>query len=1034
MTTVNTSTTAANDAQIRNHGAVSWASLLDGSGGTKSINTTIDDFANFAYADGTAADRYCDRCLFEFDLSAIPPGATVTSARLRLYVTGKSSAAGGSMGVTAASHASPPTTADWTNVSSTEYATRVNFSSFTTSAYNDLTFNSTGLAAISAAAGGTLKLATRSSFDIDASGPGASSYSQAYGRLTDYTGTGSDPILEVTYSPDATITAPALAVAVTNPTTQAHGNILDSFTDTNDVNLESHAGESGAWTRLQGSNASTKLKITSNRAYCYDTTAGPSSATYVNTNVLVGNGAVEVPMQVLSAVGYAGVWFRRTATYLTGAGDGYLAVLDGGAWSATGYVRLIKVYSGTTTELGSYNLGSLSGTYTVKLEAVGSALKVYVDGTERISTTDSAITSGYVGLSMNSATAGTWSAVGIQPTGITLTEPQVTVTSPALAVSAALPAPVVTATSPSVTVTAVPLAVAVTQPAVTVNTRLTISTSGSPTTRSADSATVTVLTAGTAGTSTAHYAFPTGLEMSDGTLKIICRRGTTHASYDGVPVVTTSSDGGSTWGSESLVSTLNISGEDFRSGTMKRLANGTIGFAYFTRRASIFPSDVYTDGYRAYFAIGTYNSSSGSLIWASPVRITGMTNVDDETNALEDFVQLNDGTILAIFCGVNRGPQDTYFKGACARSTDGGATWTDGGIIANGTTYSAGVVEPRATVLANGKVYVAFHIENAPDSGGGQTTYHTTSTTTAATAWTTPASLFTGGTNVTVPFYHPDGDIVHAYSPVSNTFYFKTSYDDGASYGSAVTISGTIGVFDAVTWPAPFAIATAGVSPDLGIAFSRERGDQTRGSLYYREFTRGSSAQSFGGVESHLDVAVTLPAPSVSTTIGGTSVTVTVPATYTAWGQGDVYIQLRAPTVTATSGATGTAVPLAVSVALPTPAVTTTVGMPPASVTVAATPNAVAVTLPRARVVITGPGIAIVLHPEGMVPGTTIGAYRRWEWKGPVAAKLNAGPGTAVDATTVDDDLTATFTLEAGEYVAYAPAYPTRRLFFMVTE
>lgn len=81
----------------------------------------------------------------------------------------------------------------------------------------------------------------------------------------------------------------------------------------------------------------------------------------------------------------------------------------------------------------------------------------------------------------------------------------------------------------------------------------------------------------------------------------------------------------------------------------------------------------------------------------------------------------------------------------------------------------------------------------------------------------------------------------------------------------------------------------------------------------------------------------------------------------------------------------------------------------------------------------TVPG-TVVIHPQGMVPGTVIGAYLRWEWKGPVAAKLNAGPGAVVEETTVSDELTATFTLDRGEYVAYAEDYPTRRLFFMVTE
>lgn len=100
-------------------------------------------------------------------------------------------------------------------------------------------------------------------------------------------------------------------------------------------------------------------------------------------------------------------------------------------------------------------------------------------------------------------------------------------------------------------------------------------------------------------------------------------------------------------------------------------------------------------------------------------------------------------------------------------------------------------------------------------------------------------------------------------------------------------------------------------------------------------------------------------------------------------------------------------------------------------------PSSQTITVGTATEVDSAPAIgsaSIVIHPQGMVPGTTIGAYRRWEWLGPVAAKLNAGPGAAVQTTTVTEDLTASFTLSPGEYVAYASVYPTKRLFFMVTE
>lgn len=57
------------------------------------------------------------------------------------------------------------------------------------------------------------------------------------------------------------------------------------------------------------------------------------------------------------------------------------------------YLRLQKRVGGTDTTLGQYNGGQSTGnTYVVKLSMVGSTIKVFQDGTERISVTDSALT------------------------------------------------------------------------------------------------------------------------------------------------------------------------------------------------------------------------------------------------------------------------------------------------------------------------------------------------------------------------------------------------------------------------------------------------------------------------------------------------------------------------------------------------------------------------------------------------------------------------------------------------------------------
>ena len=199
-------------------------------------------------------------------------------------------------------------------------------------------------------------------------------------------------------------------------------------------------------------------------------------------------------------------------------------------------------------------------------------------------------------------------------------------------------------------------------------------------------------------------------------------------------------------------------------------------------------------------------------------------------------------------------------------------------------------------------------------------------------------------------------------------------------------------------------------------------------------------ADTAGALVAIFDQTITVGTASETDTAGATPLG-SISGTRAQGGLAFLFRPLSAPASQTITVGTATETDTAFSVTIPADQ-TITVG------TASETDTAVAISVAEAQTISVGtasetdtalsltlvlPG-TIVVHPQGMVPGTSIGAYLRWEWKGPVAAKLNAGPGSAVETTTVADDLTATFTLPVGEYVAYADAYPTKRLFFMVTE
>jgi len=143
-----------------------------------------------------------------FDTSSLPDSNTISSATLSLYEHSHPSGLGGAMVLTGTTNTSYPAStttlaaSDFTNrhtYISGEWASRVNYSDFSTGAYNDFILNSTGINGISKA--GITRFVGMTSFDYDNSAPtwASDAVSRFEAESEEYTGTDHDPKLVVVH-------------------------------------------------------------------------------------------------------------------------------------------------------------------------------------------------------------------------------------------------------------------------------------------------------------------------------------------------------------------------------------------------------------------------------------------------------------------------------------------------------------------------------------------------------------------------------------------------------------------------------------------------------------------------------------------------------------------------------------------------------------------------------------------------------------------------------------------------------------------
>lgn len=177
---------------------------------------------------------------------------------------------------------------------------------------------------------------------------------------------------------------------------QAAPFVNDTFTGADTTLLTSHTGETGAtWTFQTAGGAVNAMKIINNRVY-YDNTT--TFATYFASGSSPTNDYdVWTVLRFLSSGNSNDIFLRAPAGVAGSASNWYQAHVGGAS------VTLIRVIAGTNVTIGTASYSNTIGNdIQLRLQAVGSQIRVYVDGEKLLDITDSNHATGrFVGLFAN---------------------------------------------------------------------------------------------------------------------------------------------------------------------------------------------------------------------------------------------------------------------------------------------------------------------------------------------------------------------------------------------------------------------------------------------------------------------------------------------------------------------------------------------------------------------------------------------------------------------------------------------------------
>lgn len=190
-----------------------WAQLHDGAGtGSATTDNPNEDGMVESFDNGTTEWFSMNRNVYIFDTSALGDTDSISAATLSYYCVSKDAVGGGfasfATGVTGANGIASDTAlanADYQAIetnNTTDFATRIVYASWTTSAYNDYALNASGISNISKT--GNSRFSHRNGADIDDSPYAIPASGDVYNRInvstSEQSGTTQDPKLVVEHT------------------------------------------------------------------------------------------------------------------------------------------------------------------------------------------------------------------------------------------------------------------------------------------------------------------------------------------------------------------------------------------------------------------------------------------------------------------------------------------------------------------------------------------------------------------------------------------------------------------------------------------------------------------------------------------------------------------------------------------------------------------------------------------------------------------------------------------------------------------
>ena len=746
-----------------------------------------------------------------FDTSSLPDADSITAASIWVYSYGAPATGGGgttankSVAVVASTQASNTAlaTSDYSQVGSTEYATRVAASSFPNGWWQEIPLNAAGLEQINKT--GYTKFALRIGYDLDNVAPVSTGCGPLL-RYADYTGTTYDPYLSVTHS-----STQAVGTSWTTPYSVGGDDVFMASAGTSDGEVRGGSNTSWADARAQTTGTSVDNTSTTALAGYADNNAG-SIRTY-----FLAHGFLSFDTSALDdslSTGSGELWVWVNTKWDTGIGATPALCLVTSTHSSPLVAADIDTVG--STELASrVALSGVSNGSWVKftLNAAGKA------AINRTGTTKLAIVSAHF-LDNTTPTNTKYAGVNISYGEDADTK------KPRLIVNSLAQVGAVGASCRAAYYVDSPhIMVKCEQPYLVYNFK-----SG---TRTASGSPVTLKAAGTntvGGPSEGWNAFPSMVRVPDTstpfgrTLVGFWQGGGQRVDYadtsDGATLgywnngarFLESLDLGATWGSERVVlAPFDVDPDaDSQGDGLSRFSvdpvNGDIIHVWYHNTyggPTPGPPAVTYDGSSNKCHSWFRRSSDGGSTWTTPVRLdsySGFPGAPNTVVAAHSCLILRDGTYLASVYGSDTLPYAAATSDGCVytrvlKSTDRGATWSyfstpfpkgynyDG----RANPYQIIAAETSLVELDTGRILAVARIQNA--WGATLAQYWSSYSDDHGATWSTPTLAVSSITNLTAMRQTVAGDVVLAGADLTNGVRVYQSKDRGGSWSHCFTVA-----------------------------------------------------------------------------------------------------------------------------------------------------------------------------------------------------------------------------------------------------